>query len=438
MTEVAERSITLEGLNDRFDKLNNGVSFHKIRKEALDQLNTIGLPTVKNEEYKFTNITKALEKNFNLAAVAKSGNIGKEVIDQITFEGLDTYKIVFVNGHYNAELSDTINVDGVKVMSIANAIEVNDKGFSTHFGKVTGKNGDAYLALNTSLTEDGGYINIDDNVVLDKPLALYFINDSAAGAVYTTSRNLIVTGKNSQVDILEIFATQGENGSFTNTVSEVIVGENSHVNYYKIQNNKDSAYHIGTTQIHQSRSSVFSAFTFTLSGAIIRNNLNISIEGEGCESHMYGLYVVNGKTHIDNHTVADHISPHSFSNELYKGILEDNARAVFNGKVYVRKEAQKTNAFQSNKNILLSDTAVVNTKPQLEIWADDVKCSHGCTTGQLDLEALFYLRSRGLSKAHARSLLLYAFAIEVIEHVKLEPLKNYLKHIVSERLHKDF
>ena len=267
---------------------------------------------------------------------------------------------------------------------------------------------------------------------------MFFINDATKDKNYINSRNLISIGKNSQVDFLELFSTKGNNDSFTNIVTEILVDENAHGNYYKIQNKNDNASHIGTTQIHQKRSSVFSTYTFTLNGGTVRNNLNIAVDGEGCESHMYGLYVVNGKTHVDNHTAADHIKPHSMSNELYKGILEDNARGVFNGKVYGEKAAQKTYAFQSNKNICLSDTSTVNTKPQLEIWADDVKCSHGCTTGQLDEDALFYLRARGLSKDSARALLLYAFAIEVIESVKLEPLKNYLEQIISDRLHKDF
>ncbi|MEQ8926252.1 MAG: Fe-S cluster assembly protein SufD, partial [Fulvivirga sp.] len=275
-------------------------------------------------------------------------------------------------------------------------------------------------------------------VVVDKPIAMYFINDSSESTVYSNSRNLVIAGKSSQANFIEFFLTEGKESSFSNIATEVMVDENAHIGYYRVQNNKESAYQVGTTQVYQSRSSVFSAYTFTLNGAIIRNNLNVIVDGEGCETNMYGLYLVNGKTHVDNHTSVDHIQPHCESNELYKGILEDSAKGVFNGKVFVRKEAQKTNAFQSNKNILLSDTAVVNTKPQLEIWADDVKCSHGCTTGQLDEDALFYLRARGLSKDSARALLLYAFAIEVLETVKLEPLKNFLENLISERLHKEF
>ena len=437
MTEVAERSKVLEGLNERFNSLNSDSEFHAVRRKALDYVNEKGLPHSKNEEYKFTNITRILEKQFDISKKTKY-SVEKSDVDALIFEGLDAHRLVFINGEYSAELSDFEKVDGLNISTISEAIEKNDSEFLSLFGKTIQKNHDEFAALNTAIVEDGSFITVADNTIIDKPIALFFINDAATEKNYANSRNLISIGKSSQVDFLEIFSTKGTNESFTNIVTEISVRENAIGNYYKIQNNNDNASHIGTTQIHQKRSSVFSTFTFTLNGGTVRNNLNIAVDGEGCESNMYGLYVVNGKTHVDNHTSADHIKPHSVSNELYKGILEDNARGVFNGKVFVRQEAQKTNAFQSNKNILLSDTAIVNTKPQLEIWADDVKCSHGCTTGQLDQDALFYLRARGLSKTSARALLLYAFAIEVIESVKLEPLKNYLEHIISERLYKDF
>lgn len=438
MTELVEKNSVMEGIINRFNQLNSTSEFHNNRKEALELLNTIGLPSVKNEEYKFTNVTRVLEKEFNSVPVNSESKIDQNAIHKLDIEGLNVHKLVFINGIYSESLSDKIDIKGVTVKSINKAITDGDESLKTHFGKASRGNKDAFLALNTALTEDGALIHIANNTIVEKPIALYFINDSSESTVYSNSRNLIIAGNSSQADFLEFFLTEGDESSFSNIASEVIVEENAHIGYYRIQNNKETAYQVGTTQVHQSRSSVFSAYTFTLSGALIRNNLNVAVDGEGCETNMYGLYLVNGKTHIDNHTSVDHIQPHCESNELYKGILEDNSKAVFNGKVFVRKEAQKTNAFQSNKNILLSDSSVVNTKPQLEIWADDVKCSHGCTTGQLDQDALFYLRARGLSKDSARALLLYAFAIEVLETVKIEPLKAYLEGIISERLHKDF
>ena len=438
MAELADKTQVMEGIINRFNQLNSTSDFHNNRKEALELLNTIGLPSTKNEEYKFTNITKVLEKEFNAVPKNAASTLDQSTIHKLDIEGLNVHKLVFVNGIYSEQLSDNIDINGVTVKSISKAIEDGDEALNKYFGKASKGNKDAFLALNTALTEDGALINIADKTVVEKPIALYFINDSTSSTVYSNSRNLIIAGKSSQADFLEFFLTEGDESSFSNIASEVIVDENAHVSYYRIQNNKETAYQVGTTQVHQSRSSVFSAYTFTLSGALIRNNLNVAVDGEGCVTNMYGLYLVNGKTHIDNHTSVDHIQPHCESNELYKGILEDSSKAVFNGKVFVRQEAQKTNAFQSNKNILLSDSAVINTKPQLEIWADDVKCSHGCTTGQLDQDALFYLRARGLSKDSARALLLYAFAIEVLETVKLEPLKAHLEHIISDRLHKDF
>jgi Fe-S cluster assembly protein SufD len=218
---------------------------------------------------------------------------------------------------------------------------------------------------------------------------------------------------------------------------EIVVGENASFEYCKIQND-DQLHQVANTVIHQSNSSQVNTFTLTLQGKVIRNNFNITIDGENCESHFYGLYMLNGSTLADNHTVVDHRKANSFSNELYKGIMDGNSKGVFNGKIFVRPHAQKTNAFQSNRNIIISDSATVNTKPQLEIWADDVKCSHGCTTGQLDEEAMFYLRSRGISESIAKAMLLYAFAADVLTPIKNEALKSYLDGLIAERLHKNF
>ncbi|HLZ16294.1 MAG TPA: Fe-S cluster assembly protein SufD, partial [Cyclobacteriaceae bacterium] len=217
---------------------------------------------------------------------------------------------------------------------------------------------------------------------------------------------------------------------------EIVVGENASLDYVKIQNDEGNLHQVANSLIHQSGGSKLNTFTLTLSGTLIRNNFNIAIDGENCESHFYGLYLLNGGTLADNHTVVDHMKPNSYSNEMYKGVMDGNSKGVFNGKIFVRPHAQKTNAFQSNRNILLTDTATINTKPQLEIWADDVKCSHGCTAGQLDEEALFYLRSRGISLQEAKAMLLYAFAAETLEPIKNNALKTYLNSLISKRLNK--
>lgn len=422
-------------------RLNGSASLpvHKVRKEAIGAFREMGMPGPKNEEYKYTDLKKALQKNFDFKSASPEANISSETVKQCLLPNLEANILVFVNGEFSSELSTIISPeDQLSIKDFQVAAEEDKDVLNNYFAKYADYNKDAFIALNTAFAEHGSFIRISDNKIVEKPIALYFFNDAQAGKCYNQPRNLFIAGKNSQATFLEVFNTAGTHDSFTNIVTEIAVEENAHIEYYKIQNNKENAFHVGTTQVWQARSSQFSAYTFTLNGAMIRNNLNIASDGEGCESHMFGLYLLHGNTHVDNHTEIDHIKPNSFSNELYKGIMEDQSRGVFNGKVYVRQAAQKTNAFQSNKNILLSDKATINSKPQLEIWADDVKCSHGCTTGQLDEEALFYMQTRGVSRERARVLLLYAFAVEVLENIKLDPLKTYLEDLISERLHKDF
>ncbi|MEL7001186.1 MAG: Fe-S cluster assembly protein SufD [Bacteroidota bacterium] len=422
-------------------QLNGGAKghVHDIRKKAISSFESLGIPKAKNEEYKYTNLGKALEKNFDFSTPSAEGNLNQEIIANHVIPNMDANVLVFINGIYSANDSKIISpADEIEIKTLKEAFSENTEEVEKHFARYSDYQKDAYVALNTSFSREGMFINIPKNKIVEKPVALYFINDATEAQTYNQPRNLFVAGENSQVTFVEVFKTEGSEGSFCNAVTEIVVNRSAYVNYYKVQNDVDNAYHVGATDVWQDHQSNFSAYTITLSGAIVRNNLNVIQDGEGCETHMYGLYLVNEKTHVDNHTAVDHKQPNSFSNELYKGVLEGRSRGVFNGKVYVRQAAQKTNAFQSNKNILLSDTAKVNTKPQLEIWADDVKCSHGCTTGQLDEDALFYLQARGLSKTSARALLLYAFAMEVIENLKLEPVKNYLEHIISDRLHKDF
>ncbi len=279
-------------------------------------------------------------------------------------------------------------------------------------------------------------INVGDNIVVDKPIALYFVSDSSNEQPIYNTRNIVVVGKSAQVTVLEKFDTLGKEKSFTNAVNEIFVAENAHAKYYKIENDADATYHISNVNVAQDRNSNFTANTIALNGAMVRNNLDIKLNDEGCEAHMNGLYVLGGKTHVDNHTTVDHTMPNAYSNELYKGIMDDKSKGVFNGKIFVRKDAQKTNAFQSNKNILMTNDATVNTKPQLEIWADDVKCSHGCTTGQLDQDALFYLQARGIRKERARAILLHAFASDVIENLEIKAIQDYVEEIITARLEK--
>jgi len=412
---------------------------HKIRKNAIASFKEMGIPGPKSEEYKYTQLGKVLDKTFDFTKAPAKPSVTNEVVDQYLIPELDSNKLVFVNGKFSKELSSVVSPeDQLMIKDLSVAFEENQDIIDQYFSKQAKIDKDSFVALNTAFSHNGSFIHVPKNTVVEKPIALYFINDATQSQSFNNPRNLFLIEKSSEVTFLEDFNTQGDNESLTNIVTEIVVSENANVNYYKIQNNKDVAYHIGTTQVYQEQNSVFSAYTYTLNGAMIRNNLNITVDGEGCESNMYGLYLLNDKTHVDNHTEIDHVKPNCESNELYKGILDDKSHGVFNGKVYVRQEAQKTNAFQSNKNILLSDNAIMNSKPQLEIWADDVQCSHGCTTGQLDEEGMFYLRSRGLSEESARAMMLYAFAMDVLTTVKLEPLKNYLQELISERLQNEF
>jgi len=307
-----------------------------------------------------------------------------------------------------------------------------------HFNQHINIKTDAFAAWNTADWKAGLFIHIPEKTVVQRPLIIHHVNDTSSGEVIATSRNLIVIGKSSEVIIGEKFNSSGPGNHFTNLVNEVVVGENAKLDFYSIQNDKGNRYQFSHTEIYQKNASRVNTYTFNLHGKFLRTNLNLIIDGEGIESHMYGLYLLAGNTLTDNHTVVDHKKPNSHTNELYKGIMDENSRGVFNGKIYVRPNAQKTNAFQANRNILLSDKATVNTKPQLEIWADDVKCSHGCTTGQLDEEALFYLRSRGIHKDAARAMMLSAFAGEVTEKVPHAGIRNYLEIAINERLLKNF
>ncbi len=407
-------------------------SFHEVRKAAFEQLSQDGFPLPKAEEYKFTPLTRTIEKAFGSDLVTSDQPVAQDCIDQNVIRDLDAYNIVFVNGAIQQLPEDT--EEGLAISSLWEAYQNNPEEVMDQFGRIADPKSDPFVALNTSFAKQGLYIKVDQNITVSKPIMIYhFIGAEEENAV--SNRNLVIVDPSSQVSINENYHTAGDANSFANVVNEVYVSANARVELTKVQNDKSTAYQFGHTQVYQERDSHFKANTITLNGAMIRNNINITLDDENCEAHMYGLYLLKGKSHVDNHTVVDHRKPNSYSNELYKGIVDEKSNGVFNGKIFVRQEAQKTNAFQSNNNILLSDSATVNTKPQLEIWADDVKCSHGCTIGQLDEEAIFYLRARGIEERAAKAMLLYAFAKDVLENISVEALREQLDHLVSERLH---
>ncbi|MCL6259916.1 Fe-S cluster assembly protein SufD [Aquiflexum sp. TKW24L] len=404
-------------------------SFSELRATSRLLLEKNGLPAIKEEEYKFTGITKKLENSISDFSLAKKSDLNSKTVQSHVFEGFEGDILVFNNGFYDKELS-SVSQNGYIFSLITDAKP-------ELLGKIAAKEKDPFVALNNASFQDGVYLKIPKNQKVENPILFLFLNQSNGGQVIQP-RILIEVEENAEVTFLEDNISLDDKAYFSNTVTEIKVGQNSQVHYNRLQNESKNAISVNNTETDIHRDAVFTSVVVSLSGDMVRNNLSLNLLDSGCEGNMYGLYLLNGKTHVDNHTNVDHTKPHAQSNELYKGVLADSSRGVFNGKIFVRQDAQKTNAFQQNNNILLSEDAIVNTKPQLEIWADDVKCSHGCTTGQLDEEALFYLRARGLGKEQARGMLLYAFTGEVMDHISDEAFQNHVVNIVQTRLGSNF
>ncbi len=406
---------------------------HLVRQQALERFDKLGFPTIRHEEWKYSNVKNLVNQAFDFNAKT---DFSAADLEQMPIPNLEGNILYFINGVYNSELSNIVSLDSeLQILTFAEGAKTQPQLVEQYFNKYSDYQDNAFTALNTAFAKHGIFVYVPDNKVVKQPIIIRFINDARTLNVASQPRNLIVVGKRSEVQIAEAFRSIGENASFTNAVTEFVVGEEANVHYYKVQNESDKSYHIGTTSVLQANKSVFTANTVTANGGFVRNNLNIKIDGEYAEANMFGLYIPNGKQHVDNHTAVDHAKPNSNSNELYKGILKGKSTGVFNGKIFVREDAQKTNAFQSCKNVLLSEDASMNTKPQLEIWADDVKCSHGTTTGQLNDDALFYMQARGISKDSARALLTLAFAQDVIDKFEIASIKEYLQVLIEEKIY---
>lgn len=433
------QSNNLGYLGEAFQRLQiNGEDsiINSIRKTGFDTFSRKGLPNFRNEEWKYTRINGLFNKQYQVGTDV-SVKAGKEEVDAMRLPGHENAnEIVFVNGRYDAELSNIrSDASQLTVMTLEQAQNSEFKTLiETHLDKSSLFIEDGIHALNTSLMSEGVFIFVKRNEVLDRPVYLYHLSDARENHLLAHPRSLVFVSESAKLQVAETYYTIGSMDSFTNEVIEIVVDTNAIVEYYKFQNDKVTASHVGTTHIRQIGKSYVHCLTMSLNGGMIRNNTDIIMEVEANEAHMYGLYFLKGNTHVDNHTLVDNTKPNCFSNELYKGIIDDQATGVFSGKIFVRPDAQKTNAYQSNKNILLSDDATVNTKPQLEIFADDVKCSHGCTVGQLDNDALYYLRTRGISKELAESMLLQAFAQDIVDQIKPEPLRRYAESLIEERL----
>lgn len=407
-------------------QFNEDSYFEGLRTIAQNELNELDFPTSKTEYWKYTRVGKIVNNTYTL------GQPEKIDVADFLIPNLEAQVLVVVNGHIAAELSDFTLVDGVILTSLSAAKKQNIEGLKKHFNTLTQNKKEIFLAFNNAFHTDGIYIEVAKNKTLEKPF--HIINVTTRNNTISQSRNLVVTNVGSQVKIIESFVNVGGEKNFNNHVSEFVVAENAFMEYNKIQDKKENNFSIVTEQVYQEANSNFTINTATYNGALVRNNLNIEVDASNCETNLNGLYLGKNKDHIDNHTVVDHKKPHCNSNEVYKGILDDESTGVFNGKVFVRQDAQITNAFQQNNNILLTDNTAVYSKPELEIYADDVKCSHGSTTGQIDEEAVFYLQSRGISKKGALKLMINAFAKDALERISIETLHEYIDAKIEEEL----
>lgn len=433
MDKTYSKDWYIENFSIMEDSLNgeSKSSFHKIRKDAIAKFEEMGFPTVKNEDWKYTNIAPLFNFKF---VQADSVKLSRKSIEQFLIKGLKVNLLVFVNGSYSKELSNIQNhAEGITIESLADIIKSQPEILSEHFAKYT-KTDNGFIALNTAFAQDGFVIIIPDNVNIEEPVHILNIAGDSDKHVLSQPRNLVITGKNSSIKIIETYHSISDNANFSNVVTEVVTGENSHAELFKIQDENMNSFHINRTQVEQKKNSTFTSYSISLGNALTRNDINVVLDDENITANLYGLYVTEGTQHVDNHTLIDHAKPHCQSNESYKGVLNDKSRGVFNGKVFVRQDAQKTNAYQSNKAILLSKDATIDTKPQLEIYADDVKCSHGAAIGQLDEESVFYLRSRGIGEEQARAVLIRAFANDLFETIDSEPLHEHLNNLVFAKL----
>lgn len=406
---------------------------HQTRLDSLKVFEKKGFPTRKDEAWKYTSLNAMIRKDYALFPKAETTIQLKKVKKYFLYE-IDTYKVVFIDGVYSPFLSDTTH-DGLDVCLISAALskaKYRDL-IHTYFNKTTNKE-DSLTALNTSYTQEGAYVYIPKSVVAEKPIEIIHFSTGKEKALWLQPRNLIVVDQNAQVQILERHQSLKEHNVVTNSVTEIYAHKDAFVDYYKIQNDLSTASLIDNTYISQEKNSNVSVHTFSLGGKLIRNNLNFYLKGEHCHSTLKGVTLLEDQQHVDHYTLVDHISPNCESHQDYKGVFSEGSKGVFNGKIHVDQLAQKTNAFQQNNNILLDDKATVNTKPQLEIFADDVKCSHGCTVGQMDDDALFYLMSRGIPKKEAKALMTYAFANNVLESVELPVLKKRINKLIAKKL----
>lgn len=405
-----------------------------IRRKAIEHFDKAGFPNTHQEDWRFTNVSPIARTPFKYSTPGRNGLTVAE-ISNYTFAEVDCTQLVFVNGYLSLHLSTLKALPGgARTTSLASALESDRSLVEPHLAKYADFADNSFAALNTAFMPDGAFVYLPPGTHMKNIVHLLYISTRGSEATVSYPRNLIVIGDSGNATLVESYVGLNKGVYFTNAVTEIVVGSNCIVDHYKLQREGGGSFHVGRLQVVQQRDSSFSSHSLSMGGALVRNEVNVVLDAEGAECALNGLYVTKGNQHIDNHTIIDHAKPHCSSRELYKGILDDSSTGVFNGKIIVRKDAQKTNAKQTNKNLLLSEDALVNSTPQLEIFADDVKCTHGATIGQLDEEGLFYLRSRGIDQASARTLLTYAFATEILSAVKVKPIQCQLDLVLLTRL----
>lgn len=414
------------------DGVNINSDIHDIRSQAFQNFEKVGFPSKKLEAWKYTSLNAVLKEDYSIFP-DKGKAVTLAEVKKYFIHDIDTYKVVFIDGKYSSFLSETTH-DTIDVCLMSSALTKRKYKviIENYFNKAAKQ--DNLTSLNTAFAKEGAYIHIPKNTEVQKPIQIVNFTTGSEDATMTQPRNLIVVEQNAHVQIIERHQSLTTNAVLTNSVTEIFADRHATVDYYKIQNDATTASLVDNTYIEQQSESEVAVHTFSFGGNITRNNLNFFQKGEHINSILKGITIIEGKQHVDHHTLVHHIEPNCESHQDYKGIFDQRSTGVFNGKVVVEKEAQKTNAYQQNNNVLVSDRSTINAKPQLEIFADDVKCSHGCTIGQLDEQALFYMQQRGIPKKEARALLMYAFANTVLESVKIPEVKDRITKLIAMKL----
>jgi len=408
-----------------------------LREAAIARFAGLGFPTMRQEEWRKTGIGPILKAPFQPQARPVTNGFTGRAIERFTFEPWECTHLVFINGHYAPGLSRLRPFPaGVVVEPLAQALAKRRDEIEPHLARHADDRTHAFAALNTAFMQDGAYLRVPDDTVVDEPVHLLFISTSPDGPVVSYPRNLIVAGKSSRLSVVESYVGPHHDVYFTDAVTEIVVGEDAAVDHYRLQRESEKAFHVGVLQADLGRYARLGSWNISLGGELVRTDLGTLLGAEGGEVRLDGLYITGGAQHVDNHTLIDHASPGCTSHELYKGVLDDRSRGVFDGRIIVRQDAQKSDAHQTNKNLLVSEEALVDTTPRLQILADDVKCTHGATIGQIDEDAMFYLRTRAISEEAARNLLIQAFVSEVLRGMRIEPIRAGLECLLFTRLRK--